>query len=174
MKAHFKSLFQRAKDKIEKVNTLDIWNNQVAHTARVSDLDKSLFFEFDAQFTSTGNGVQEGNGIIRVHATQLAYVDTLQGGKDDAGYNPFVVLDWIDDVQTALQGFSGNDDEGFQLFTSLDRSSLVMDTDHEGLHHTIIEYKCVLIDRVSKRDRDYTDVTPWNPNVIYEKPIERE
>lgn len=170
MKTLFKLIATQLRTQLSLVNLVDLWNNQLENTDRSDgDFDKSIFIEFIfEQMETTGNNVNHGTGIVRVHITQLAYVDTASGGVDDDCHNPFAVLDYVDEVHAALQGFSArhifkdanNDEVTNKLCTSMQRISIVQDTNHSALHHWIMDYTTQITDYQAQNSRKYISVTP--------------
>lgn len=184
MKILFRLLATRLRTQLSLVNTVDLWNNQLSNPDRqFGEFDKSIFLEFIFdQMETTGNGAQHGSGIIRVHITQLAYVDTTSGAKDDDGYNPFTVLDYVDEVHAALQSFSAidtfkdanNETVTNKMCTSMQRISIVQDTDHSALHHWIMDYATQITDYQAQLTRNYVTVSPVAAAVeVVDDPIDR-
>jgi hypothetical protein len=140
-KAAFLSIGNRIKEQCTNIKHIDLYNAQY-----MPDMDgvtkqfqkPAVFIEFgETMWDAETNGVQEGDGLCRVHVVMQKFTDTYKiFDKDDAAQLAVMqTFDVCNEVHAALHGWQADN-----TLSSLRRQMSTPDSDYDMLIVEVYEY----------------------------------
>lgn len=153
---------------LPQIKWIDIWNNQPARYGEDFPWPRpAIFLEYQfPDFETQGKGVQKTDAVINVYITQDLYAGAYTGAPNQTA--ALAVLDMIDTVHAAMQGFS-DDSAGLG---ALDRQSLTPDTNHGNLVTYSLTYQARVTDASAIPPTE--EVTPTTELQDGPKPYDQE
>lgn len=166
-KDFLRALYERSRDKIPGLSTIDEWRNQVAQLKQRTYKDypvqfPALFFQvLPIDWEDYENGTQRGDCRLRVHITQESYT-LSQAGSSEVGKHLDARHDLAQKVYEALAGFEG------VFFSKLKRVASELDEDPSDIIADSIDFVCTLTDGSEKEAEEARFV--WvSPDLIPSK-----
>lgn len=149
MKLHYQNLKDRLFAKLNAVPALawcDVWNHQLQYLDAGEELPivfPAIFIEFSGvNWETQKNHTQRGQALWRFHIVCEVYDESYanpNGGSINQN-NALEMWDFVQRVHEALQAFQGDS------FAPLDRVGEIVDSDHDMLIDTILEYTTIIYD----------------------------
>jgi hypothetical protein len=144
---------ERIRELLPDVGHTDLFNRQFDRLSEEYPLAfPAILIELQASFTGKGKGKQDGAWTITLHIGQELYADSYMGS--DSQGKALEILDFVDRVYLALQGF-----EGAKL-SPLERTSLEPDSDHDNLVVYKMSFTTSLLDDSKAVAAAYIKLTP--------------
>jgi hypothetical protein len=144
---------QRLREKLPETGHIDLFNRQFDRLETGHPVAyPAILIDMQAEFAGKGKGKQDGAWTITMHIGQELYADTYMGS--DSQIKAFEVLDFVDKVYLALQGFEG------ERLSPLERTALEPDSDHDNLVVYKISFMGNLLDDSKAEAAAYIKLSP--------------
>lgn len=114
----FQAICAHLNERVPDIKFFDLWNNHITalNGGQVWPMP-AVFVEFETiEWRQQNNGARRGDVAVRLHLVTRA-VNT-HGNKDPKQKAALGFFDLINEINTAMQGFRGENFSGFQLTTS--------------------------------------------------------
>lgn len=161
------ALYERSQDRVQELNTIDEWRNQVARLKQQSYKDypvqfPAVFFEIlPIDWKDYENGTQQGACTLRVHIAQESYT-LSRAGSSEVNKHLDARHDLLQKVYESLVGFEG------VFFSKLKRVASELDENPTDIVADSIDFVCTLTDGSEKEVEDAGYI--WvNPSLIPSK-----
>jgi hypothetical protein len=143
MKQVINALYQRITNQMSQIAYVDLWNNQLETLQEeVPIAFPAIFIELEiAEFSNIAKGVQQAeDSLIRFYLADWKYEESYEGSPDQAEFLNY--FDLIDQLQLTMNNWSDPNN----AFSTLSRTSLTPDNNHQGVITYIIDYKTTIYD----------------------------
>lgn len=154
------SIGKRIKDEVTEIKHIDIYNGQYMpdNDGQIKQFTKpAVLIEFgQTQWETAENGIQEGNGMVRIHVVLQKLNDTFKL-FDKTDLQKAAMLDHYNIpklVHAKLQGFSPDG-----VVDALNRINTIPDHDFNNTIVEIFEYEFRDYDDAADTHTDWVDVT---------------
>jgi hypothetical protein len=134
----FQAIETRLREEVANLGAFELWREQPDNEAKEDPLEfPAVFLEFaELDYSSQGSNIQAANVKVALH---IVY--------EDMDMKSLAFLEFVEEVQFALQGLQGADN----LFTMLERESEKQVVRRDNLVEWVIEYVTRLQDETTAR-----------------------
>lgn len=151
---YYQLLVERIKNNVPEIATVELYTNQYNHTEEERPIiTPAVYIEFgNISWHDTGINTQEGILTVNIH---FVIPHLLPSDSIDFNEYNIQVLELLQKLHLALQGYQMIDNNRYAHSTKLTRISTQHDTNSDGLQIWINTYQCTIIDNSSNADANH-------------------